>query len=69
MAISIKTLERTFIFGKNTLSDPNPEMTPDEVLSFYTNTYPDLINATTSGPVMENDKATYTFKVQVGTKG
>ena len=31
--------------------------------------YPELTTATVQGPTIENDKAVYTFKTTIGTKG
>ena len=73
MALNFKELERLFTFKKGqtkvTLADPNPAMTPDEVMSFYANTYPELTTATVQGPEVEEDKAVYIFTTTVGTKG
>lgn len=73
MALQIQGLKRIFkvkIGNKDLeLSDPNMEMTPDEVMSFYDNTYPELTTATVHGPDIKDDKAVYTFKTTIGTKG
>lgn len=73
MALQIKGLERSFIFKKgNTdvkLADPDTSMSPDEVMSFYANTYPELTTATVHGPEIKEDKAVYSFKTTIGTKG
>lgn len=73
MALNIKGVTRTFkckVSGKEqTLEDPNPAFSPDEVMLFYANTYPELTTANVSGPVMNDNGATYEFKTTVGTKG
>lgn len=73
MALNVKDIVRKFEFKKDgdtiKLDDPNPNFTPDEVMSFYANTYPELTTATVFGPKMENDVAQYEFKTTVGTKG
>lgn len=73
MALTIKGLERVFTFNRNnkemTLSDPNPSMSADEVMNFYANQYPELTTATVYGPETKNDKAIYSFKTTIGTKG
>ena len=51
------------------LDDPNPEMAVNEVMDFYSMTYPELTTATPHGPVMEDDCAVYEFKTTIGTKG
>lgn len=66
-------MERTFTLTKNgetiTLSDPIPDQTPDVVMNYYSNLYPELTTATVQGPEIEDDKAVYRFKTTIGTKG
>lgn len=73
MALQYKELERSFTFKKGqqtiTLGDPDPAMSPDEVMSFYANTYAELTTATVQGPEVQNDKAVYKFTTTIGTKG
>lgn len=69
MALDIKTLKRVFKKGNTELSDPGISMSPDEVMSFYSNTYPELTTSTVHGPTIEGDTAVYEFKTTVGTKG
>ncbi|WP_234734773.1 PRTRC system protein C [Tellurirhabdus bombi] len=51
------------------LADPGPEMSPDAVLNFYANTYPELTTAKVSGPEIKGDKVEYKFESVMGTKG
>lgn len=69
MALQTLALPRVFKHGKLELTDPNPEMAPEQVMSFYCNNYPELVVATVQGPTIEEDKALYEFKTTVGTKG
>ncbi len=69
MALDIKTLKRVFKIKDNELSDPNIDFTPDEVMNFYSNTYPELTTSTVHGPEIKGDTAIYEFKTTVGTKG
>lgn len=69
MALQVTSLKREFVFGKKTLTDPNNNMTPEEVKKHYSGSFPELTNATLSGPRVEGDKAIYSFKATVGTKG
>ena len=73
MALQVITLDRKFTITKNgkevDLSDPDPDMSPQEVIKFYSPEYPELTNATVSGPKVEGSKAVYYFKTSVGTKG
>ena len=62
-------MKRVVKMGERTLSDPNKTMTPEEVMQFYSGTFPELTTSTVHGPKMDGDKAVYEFKTVVGTKG
>ena len=66
-------LKRSFEYSKNgntiKLTDPDPSLTPDQVLSFYSGTYPELTTASVTGPEYKADTLVYTIKSVVGTKG
>ena len=44
-------------------------MTPEEVMSFYSATYPELTNANVFGPSFNKHMVEYKFKTTVGVKG
>jgi PRTRC genetic system protein C len=71
--MTVTSLERVFTFKNGssdiTLQDPNPGMLPNEVMDFFSNTYPELTTATVHGPKIENDRIVYNFKTTIGTKG
>lgn len=71
MALLKSILKRVFQIEKSgvELPDPNPEMSEDEVMKFYSAQYPELTTATVDGPKINNDKAHYSFKTTIGTKG
>ncbi len=73
MALEITGIKRVFTFKKGTatitLDDPNPSDSPEMVMGFYSNTYPELTTATVHGPTMKADAAVYEFKTTIGTKG
>ena len=73
MALEIKGMTRSFTFKKSNemlvLTDPMPDETPEAVMNYYSNMYPELTTATVHGPVIENDTAVYEFKTTIGTKG
>ena len=54
MALEIKGLQRIFKFRKDSkelvLSDPNSSLSVNEVMDFYSMTYPELTTATVHGP-------------------
>ena len=62
MALEIKGLQRV-------LSDPDSSLSVNEVMDFYSMTYPELTTATVHGPEWEEDKAVYRFKTTIGVKG
>lgn len=70
MALEIKGLQRVFKFKKDSmelvLDDPNSELSVNEVMDFYSMTYPELTTATVHGPEWEDDKAVYRFKTTIG---
>ena len=73
MSLTINGMERSFTFKKGaetiTLSDPNQSDSPESVLSYYSNIYPELTTASVHGPEIIEDKAVYEFKTTIGTKG
>ena len=59
---------RVFKFDKITLPDPDPDMSAEEVKIFYSNQYPDLVNAKTEESAKDG-KQTYKFTKQTRTLG
>ena len=70
MALEIKGMKRIFKMKKNSqeivLDDPNVNMSPAEVMDFYSMNYPELTTATVHGPEIEDDRAVYEFKTTIG---
>jgi len=66
-------MKRVFKMKKNSqeiaLDDPNVNMSPAEVMDFYSMNYPELTTATVHGPEIEDDRAIYEFKTTIGVKG
>ena len=73
MAISKTALKRTFNISKNgkklSLPDPDPSMTPEQVMTFYSNQYPELTTSSVHGPEYHGDTMSFEFKTTVGSKG
>lgn len=73
MSLQVTEIQRQFLIarGKNKtkLPDPNPEWSPDRVLSFYEDSYPELTTATVTPKGFENDLLVFEFSPTVGTKG
>jgi PRTRC genetic system protein C len=69
MALVKQELQRVFNYKKEKLQDPNPALSPVEVLDHYSDTYPELVNATMTGPDIKDDKASFEFVVKFKEKG
>ena len=81
MALEIKGMTRSFRFKKGTeyitLQDPDPNISPDMVMNYYSNMYPEL--TAFCGPIGFIGLAMphvarmlfpeYEFKTTIGTKG
>ena len=68
MALEIKGLQRVFKI-RIELADPDNSLSPNEVMDFYSMTYPELTTASVHGPECEDDSVVYRFKTTIGTKG
>ena len=73
MALEMKGLKRVFKMKKDNavlrLNDPDVNMSLNEVMDFYSMTYPELTTATVHGPELDEDMAIYEFKTTIGVKG
>lgn len=77
MSIEESKLERVFKFNGKNLPDPDPEMTPKEVMELYSRQYPSLSNGEIAGPYYDGDqqnwklegKQGYAMSGKYGTKG
>jgi PRTRC genetic system protein C len=73
VSFKVKALPREFVLSKGnekvSLADPNPDMTPSEVLQFYSHSYPELTNGSVSAPDVKSNKIVYTVSTVVGKKG
>ncbi|UJP64044.1 PRTRC system protein C [Mongoliitalea daihaiensis] len=66
--MKVTKLNRVFKFKDQTLEDPNIKMTTVQVKDFYSNEYPELVNANITEKT-EGDTITVTFQTAVGKKG
>ena len=61
MALEITGMTRSFTFKKGsgmiTLDDPNPSDSPEMVMSYYSNFYPELTTAKSCVPLDEHQSA------------
>jgi PRTRC genetic system protein C len=74
MALQVTQLKRSFTLDKGSgkvidLIDPNPEMSPAEVMKFYSSSHPELTNGVVEGPMVQKDQAVYTIKTKAGKLG
>jgi PRTRC genetic system protein C len=67
--VTVVELKRVFEYNSIELKDPDINMTPTEVMSFYSNVYPELTQAVIEGPEVNGDTEKYEFRKAVGTKG
>lgn len=67
---TIKQAQRVFKMGSVELADPDPSMTPDQVIGLYAANYPQLKNATVTDPQLVANRLVYSFELPpVKTKG
>lgn len=73
MALKFEKIERVFVIDKKgqeqELPDPNSEFTPEQVLNFYSTTYPELNNSVVKEVQELEGKIRVSFSSNVGTKG
>jgi PRTRC genetic system protein C len=71
MPIEVQQAPRKFKFNDLVLDDPNPAYTAEEVLDFYSLSYPDLATAKLGEPKIDSDKGEllYVIETKLGTKG
>lgn len=69
MELEVTGIERVFLYKDMRLSDPNPVLTPEDVLVFYSNTYPELTTSNVHGELNERGIMEYKFTTTIGTKG
>jgi len=68
--MTTQTLTRRFRYGAQTLPDPGPHMTPEDVRSLYAaSRFPELATAEIGEPEVNGATITYTFERTAGTKG
>lgn len=63
-----QVLERKFTYKDKNLPDI-PGLTPEKILEYYSNAYPELINASAGEAEVKDDKLIYTISHTAGTKG
>ena len=73
MALQVTGLKRVFKLKKDKkdieLADPNPNMSPEEVIKFYSSEYAELTNAKIDGPTTIKDTAVYSVSTKAGQLG
>jgi len=73
MALIVANIERKFVFEKDReeidLPEINKDMSPQEVMDYYSLTYPELTSALVDGPHVKGDHVQYRFITKLGEKG
>ena len=69
MSLTLEVLPRVFKYKEEDLVDPNNQLTPPEVLDFYSDTYPELVNSKLSGPIVNNGVVNFEFTSNFKEKG
>jgi PRTRC genetic system protein C len=69
MAIQVSKIERRFLFKNETISDPNPNMTPYEVLDHLSSIYPQFATAEVNEGEIVDGVLTYNIKEVATEKG
>jgi PRTRC genetic system protein C len=64
-----RPLSRHFEFNGVRLPDIAPQLSPEEIRTLYSQTYPDIATASITGPEAVGDKLVYRFTRAIGTKG
>ncbi len=67
--LSVRPVVRIFRYGALELEDPDATFSAEEVKDFWGDVYPELTQAVIEGPDYRDDRAEYTFRRAVGTKG
>jgi len=71
--LSANLLPRVFVLKERErdirLSDPSVSFSPEQVMDFYSGTYPILTTAKIEGPEITGDEIEYRFITTLGTKG
>lgn len=67
--MEITQAQRIFKYKDKEFADPNPTMTPKQVLNFYANDYPELLNASINAGEFQDNKLVYEIKAVLGQKG
>ena len=67
--LQVEELKRQFTYRGNTLADPDPSLSVDQVREAYAAQYPELTNAVVDDGGNENGVITYEFSVNAGSKG
>mgnify|MGYP003602959847 CR=1 FL=1 len=62
MAAVILDLKRVFRMGGRDMEDPNPSMSPTEVLKHFARQFPKLLGAKVIDPTIEGDAQVYELR-------
>ena len=71
MSMQLEIAKRVFMYDDTELDDPDPNMSPEEVLEVYKDVYPELTSGSLGEPEISEDGNTVTYELErhVGKKG
>lgn len=73
MPLEVEFKKRKLLFNRNgkdvELEYPSETMTPEEAFKHYAGLYPEINNATITGPEIKNDTAIYKASTKAGRLG
>lgn len=75
LVLQVTNIKRQFLLVKDgkgkpiELTDPNGDMSPEEVMKFHSGVHAELTNGVIEGPKVSNGIATYTISTKAGKLG
>lgn len=69
MSLAATLIARRFLYNGRILPDPDNQLSPEQVKTFYSAIHGDLTNAAVEGGQFEANAQIWEFKRSVGTKG
>jgi PRTRC genetic system protein C len=68
--MEVKEIKRVFVYDKQTLQDPNKNMSVERVADFYSDRYPEFVNTEIINKgINDSGYIEFEIKPKVGTKG
>ena len=68
-SLTVKALQREFLYNGTRIPDPAPNLTVEQVRELLTPSYPEIATASLAGPEDTGGILRYTFSRAIGSKG